>query len=78
MPPLFRITVVMGMPARADVSMSRPDMPKAAEARHHIEAEFVGVGEFGADHQRDAKAQMGCFAPADVTVGCGCGVKWHD
>ena len=30
MPPLFITTVVIGTSARADVSMSSPDMPKAA------------------------------------------------
>ena len=27
------------------------------------------MGEFGADHQWDAETEVGCFAPADVTVG---------
>ena len=47
----------MGMPARADVSRSRPDMPKGAIS-HHVETEFIGMGEFGADHQWDAKTQV--------------------
>ena len=45
---------------------------------HQVETEFVGMGEFGADHQGDAETQVGCFAPADVRVGRGCGIKWHD
>ena len=45
---------------------------------HEVQAELVGLGELGADHQGDAVAQVRRLAPADVAVGDGGGEERHD
>ena len=45
---------------------------------HEVQAEFVGVGQLGSDHQRDTVAQVSGLAPADVAVGYGGPVEGHD
>ena len=44
---------------------------------HEVEAELIGPGQLGADHQGNAVAQVGGLAPADVAVGRGAGVERH-
>ena len=62
--PLRRLGVEAGHPERA--------------VAHEVEAELVGAGQLGADHQGDAEAEVGGLSPADVAVRRGRVVERND